>query len=233
MSLFARLPVTGAPHEPPHGFSQVLPAWRGETAVVVAGGPSLTQAQVERCKGRARVIVVNDSYRLAPWADLHYFADRKWFEHHRGKPGFDQFTGERCSISVSHWDDGFVPALHYLRADGPVEGLSTNPQTVRTGSNSGHQALNIAVHAGAALILLLGFDGGRGASGKKHWFGDHWDQTEPNYPRMRQALRTVDNEARARGVRIVNCSPGSAIETFDCDTIERLLPDSTTAALPA
>jgi hypothetical protein len=48
--------------------------------VCVASGHSLTKEDVEYCKGKAKVYIVNDGYKLAPWADLLYAAhtDRDW-----------------------------------------------------------------------------------------------------------------------------------------------------------
>jgi hypothetical protein len=56
------------------------PVWAGETAVLVASGPSLCPSDVDRVRGRARVIAVNDGYRLAPWADVLYACDRRWVD---------------------------------------------------------------------------------------------------------------------------------------------------------
>jgi hypothetical protein len=62
--------------------------WPGSAFVIVAGGPSLTPEQVAACHGRTmfgskvRMIVVNDGYRIAPWADVLYFCDCKWWKWH-------------------------------------------------------------------------------------------------------------------------------------------------------
>ena len=57
----------------------VPPIWRGATVVCLGGGPSLTAADAAQCRGRARVIAINDAYRLVPWADLLYFCDYRWW----------------------------------------------------------------------------------------------------------------------------------------------------------
>ena len=49
--------------------------WAGDTCCILATGPSLTPAQAEYAKGKARVIAVNDAWRLAPWADILYACD--------------------------------------------------------------------------------------------------------------------------------------------------------------
>ena len=60
--------------------------WPGRAFVCIGGGPSLTQSQVAACKDRewgghkVRVIAINDAYKMAPWADVLYFCDDKWWQ---------------------------------------------------------------------------------------------------------------------------------------------------------
>jgi hypothetical protein len=203
-------------------LSEVAREWIGATAVLIGGGPSLTReqvAQVElvREQRRAlRVIAVNDAYRLAPFADICYFADSEWWGWHKDRPDFQAFAGQKCSISDS---GGNIkdPAVHILRnanGRGHSFGLSLDPKQIVTGSNSGYQALNIAVLAGAKTILLLGFDA-REPTGKTHWFGDH-PKREPiaAYAEYRKAFSAGERAILAAGVKVVNCSPGSAIDSF-------------------
>ena len=51
--------------------------WPNSTVVCIGTGPSLTQADVDLCCSQARVIAVNDAYRMAPLADVLYAADDK------------------------------------------------------------------------------------------------------------------------------------------------------------
>lgn len=104
--------------------------------------------------------------------------------------------------------------MHIIR-NGGTAGLSLDPEKVSTGSNSGYQALNLAVLAGAKTVILLGFDGRPAAEGKTHWFGDH-PRVEPLtvYPVIRDAFKAAAEAIKAAGVSVLNCSPGSAIETF-------------------
>ena len=66
--------------------------WIGETVVCIGGGPSLTLADVTSIAGKARVIAINDAYRMAPWADMLYACDLKWWRWHDGAP---YFLGEK------------------------------------------------------------------------------------------------------------------------------------------
>jgi hypothetical protein len=203
-------------------FSEVAPEWHDAAAVLIGGGPSLTPQQVAqvslvRAQRRAlRVIAVNDAYRLAPFADVCYFADSEWWGWHKDRPDFQTFAGQKCSISDS---GGNIkdPAVHILRNAGRSFGLSLDPKSIVTGRNSGYQALNIAILAGAKTILLIGFDAREPSAtmSRTHWFGDH-PRREPiaAYAEYRKAFSAGERAIEAAGVKVVNCSPGSAIDSF-------------------
>lgn len=209
-------------------FSAVAEAWRGAAVAILGGGVSLTHEQVAltrraRESGLFRVVAINDAYLLAPWADLLYFADAQWFEWHRdgiAKPAlglsaeevrgrFAAFAGQKCSISssASRITD---PAVHVLQRAGR-DGWSTDPASIHTGGHGGYQALQIAALAGADTILLLGFDAQLG-----HFHGEHpRPEVASVYPQMIQSFRRAKVAIAAAGVRVINASPGSAIDAFE------------------
>jgi len=203
--------------------SEVTPEWQDATAVLLGGGPSLTVEQVERIRrareaGLVRVIAINDAYRLAPFADVCYFADSEWWGWHKDRAEFIAFAGQKCSIADSgaNITDKDVYILSNANGRGHGYGLSLDPRQIVTGRNSGYQALNIAVLAGAKTVILLGFDAREPSTdGKTHWFGDH-PRREPIavYAEYRKAFSAGAGAIEAAGVRVVNCSPGSAIDAF-------------------
>lgn len=231
-------------------FSRVLPSWKGCTVVLLAGGPSLTREDfatvaAARDGDRVRVIAINDSYLLAPWADAHYAADSKWHRWHTegiAKPvlglaavevreRWAGFAGEKCTVQNS---GGNVPddAVHVLRNKTfPVhgKGISLDPEALVTGRHGGFQALNLAILAGAARVLLLGYDARRGESGEPHWHGDHPipSPCENAYPAFRQAFIDAQDEIAATGAHVVNCSMVSRIDTFPKVPLERALEELT------
>lgn len=96
-------------------------------------------------------------------------------------------------------------------------GLSLDPEYLVTGHNSGYQAINLAVLAGAETIILLGYDGRTPKQGEKtHWFGDH-PRREPDavFELYRKSHAAGAAAIKAAGVRVINCSPGSAIDAFE------------------
>lgn len=218
------------------GFSRINPAWRGATVVIFGGGSSLTLGQVGQCRqqheaGRIRAIGVNDAFLIAPWVDLTYAADSHWWlwtEKGTEKPEigltavevrdrYKFFCGEKLSIqnSGSNITD---PAVHRVRNKfhpNPGDGLSLDPCRIASARNSGFQALNVAILAGAARIILLGYDGKLGADGRSHWFGEHPVPTPiACYEAFRKGFSAGEDAIRATGVEVLNCSPGSAYDNF-------------------
>jgi hypothetical protein len=63
------------------------PDWSGETVVIVAGGPSAADIPLDKARGNAKFITVNDSWKLAPWADA-LFAGFSWWAVNHGVPAF-------------------------------------------------------------------------------------------------------------------------------------------------
>lgn len=181
----------------------------GGTVVCVAGGPSLTPEDVEACRGRATVIAVNDAYRLAPWAEVLYAADGKWWRHHQS--ALTAFAGLKVSIRVAN--AGHPADVQLLNRTGD-RGLELQPTGLRTGRNSGYQAINLAVHLGATRILLLGYDMAFGPKGESHWFGEHWDEIRPPVATFREFFSTLVEPLTRVQVEILNCSRQTALTCF-------------------
>lgn len=216
-------------------FSRVLPLWVDYAVVLIAGGPSLTREQVQlvrtaREADKVRVITVNDAYLIAPWSEVNYAADAKWYGWHAqgvAKPALGltaedvrvrwaAYGGERCAIAWGNdmLADERVHILRNLHDDVHGTGLASDPGYLVTGRNSGFQSLNLAVHAGARQVILLGYDGQPAANGATHWHGGHPKPSAGIYEHIRRSFSAVERDLEAVGVRVVNCSPGSAIESF-------------------
>mgnify|MGYP000877982445 CR=1 FL=1 len=213
-------------------------AWPRCTVVCIAGGPSLTPAQVEACRDRVdengwrvRVIAINNAYQLAPWADVLYFCDDKWWQWHHRK--LADWKGEilRLQGGLHDFGDRRIKVLRNLDQKG---GLSERRDGLHTGQNSGYQAINLAVHYGAARIVLLGYDMHAplvGGKPKTHWFGDHPGGTSPTvYEQMRPWFDTLAKPLAERGVEVINATPGSALRCFPRKTLQEALPHAAMAA---
>lgn len=160
-------------------------------------------------------MVVNDNYRLAPWADWLYAADRNWWDRYADDVSLT-FTGERWTCT-----EGAAKAhgLNHIRS-AKLPGLSRDPSVIHEGHNSGYQAIGLARHFGAERIILLGYD-----MQGTHWFGDH-----PREFRARNDFRVflppfkvLAADLAADGVEVVNCSRDTALKAFPRSTIEQVL----------
>lgn len=216
-------------------FSEIVLAWEGETVAILAGGPSLTAAQFAMVAAahetkRLRCIAVNDSYLRAPYAEVMFGADAAWHAAHRaGKPKpelglsaedvrarYAAFAGLRCSVQQN---GGLAADVHVLGAGYfPIRNALTMPGAGSTelvaGRNGAHQALNLAIRAGAARVLLLGCDGGP-IDGATHHHGGHGEAiSAATWEAVRRSYSAAEGAIAALGVDVVNCSARSHIESF-------------------
>jgi hypothetical protein len=188
--------------------------WPGSTIVCLASGPSLTREDVAYVRGKARTIVVNTTYQLAPWADVLYACDARWWRWHKGAP---DFPGLKFTLTSPVWPD-----VHLLKNMGP-SGLEVKPHGLRTGRNSGYQAVNLAVHLGARRILLLGYDMQR-TGGRQHWHPNHPVVMQPPLNDFVKHFPTMLPVLEKLGVEVVNCTRETAITCFPRMPITEALP---------
>ncbi len=201
-----------AKHAAPTAVPRLYP---GGTIVCIGTGPSLTPADVAYVRGRATaVIVVNDAYKLAPWAEVLYACDSKWWYWKRGEKDLASFAGLKYTLDLK--------AAHYgaqaLRNTGDT-GLDVRPTCVRNGRNSGYQAINVAVHLGAAKIVLLGYD-----MQGDHYFGHHPDQSRPPFQHCLKWFQTLVKPLAELKIDIVNCTRKTALLCFPRQPLEEALP---------
>ena len=202
--------------------------------MVAASGPSLTQEVADLCCG-VRLIVVNDAYRLMPWADVLYAADSQWWKVHEGCPGF---VGERWMTYVGKLGESrkVLAAQHKINIILGVREsrFSTDPSRICLGKpgsgNSGFQAVNLAGLFGVKRIVLCGFDM-RAVDGRQHFFGSHPKSLNPNQnflawvASFREAIQT-----KRQDLEIINATPGSALSFLPFMDLQEALQDARRAA---
>jgi hypothetical protein len=199
----------------------VPPAWRGETAVILASGPSLTREQCEAVRGKARVIAVNNQGidtecdgvtvpAMAPWADVLYAADCKWWRHYADRAL--AFQGIKVTIkNTVPW-----PEVYSLKQSTEYGSFDPRPTHLVSGGNSGYQALHLAVHFGATRILLLGFDMMEGRNRRRHWFGSHPGRLDSrgNFSTWLRAFEKFARVLNEMNVEVINCTAETALRSF-------------------
>lgn len=208
------------PARPKACLTPIPARWTAEPVTLVAGGPSLTPADLEAIRGKTRVIAVNDACRLAPWADMLYAADRPWWNHYRGVP---DFAGEKWTQDKSGGDEAaFRWGLKCIRSE-RKPGLSFDPALIHQGANSGFQALNIAVLMGCRPIYLLGYDM-QPTGGKLHWFGEHPPGVRRgvSFDLFRVAYVEAAPQLAAAGIPVINLSRETALTCFPRSRIDEV-----------
>jgi hypothetical protein len=207
--------------------------WPGQTICILASGPSLTAEDVARVQGRMPTIVVNTTYQRAPWADVLYASDFKWWRWHKGAP---DFAGLKYTLSVAAAEKW--AGLTALDNTGDL-GLERQPTGLRTGKNSGYQAINLAVHFGARRIVLLGFDL-QMTGGRKYWHGDHpievldkkadMKKCQSRLQGFRVRFESIVEPLKAAGVEVINASRQTALTCFRRVSLEEVLGGLSRAA---
>lgn len=218
LECFERMPLDDA-------IAQFGTGWR--EAVVIASGPSVTHDDVEKVR-RWRfepgyehtrgVVVTNNSFRIAPWADVLYAMDQNWWDV-MGKEAKATFTGELLTNKSVNYP-GVTKGDHFIKH--------------RAGMNSGSGAISVAVHRGAEKVVLLGCDGcymaadGTAtfdqAGSKKHWHGDHARGlgNAKSVKNFNAQFKHMADAFKGRAL-IVNCSPVSIVDCFPKATLDEAL----------
>jgi hypothetical protein len=145
-----------------------------------------------------------------PYADALYACDLAWWDMYHGVP---EFAGEKWSThdegtnskAECRWPLTLVRGSH-------ESGFSYDPEVIHYGSNSGFQAVNLAILRGASRIELVGFDM-RIVDDRRHFFGDH-PQGLVNRESYAPFISQFRAAARNCQVPIFNATPGSALDCF-------------------
>jgi hypothetical protein len=194
--------------------------WVGETAVVLGGGPSMSKEVADYVQGKARVIAVNSQGievqqkdqvlpALAPWADILYAGDAKWWNDPFNKPRALAFQGRKVTMR------NVVPYPEVLSLEQSTrrEPFDARPNFIVQGSHSGYQAIHLAAQFGVQRIILCGFDL-RSVNNRAHWFGSYYSKkldTRTNYRMWMIQLGGLLRELTKLRVEVINCTPGSML----------------------
>lgn len=152
----------------------IAPMWQGETVAILGNGPSLADelASVER---PARAIAINRAAAVAPWADMLVSIDGNW------PLEAENFAGMRIVGVESDLDAYFVHLPH--------EVVTLAPGNVIQLRSNALAAMRIAATAGAAKLVLFGFD------------TDRYEEIH-NFPGLTIGLAALTAELQAQGVQV-------------------------------
>ncbi|MGB0203376.1 MAG: hypothetical protein ACPF9R_04400 [Acholeplasmataceae bacterium] len=217
----------------------------GETVVIIATGPSLNEEQVNyvshaHAQGECRVLTINNSYQLAPWADIHVACNDNWWDYYwKNDEVLRNMKADKWT-RYKHQADEF--GIKYINSI-VKNGLSKDQSVVHINKGSGPLAINFATLYGFKKIILLGHDmkfakDYNGAQRKigsspRHFFGEYPKEMQ-HFPRSKNS---IDDNGVIIGlieayngmvkdldeIDIVNCTPDSHLPTFRKSKLEKEL----------
>jgi hypothetical protein len=193
--------------------------WVGDRCFILCNGESIRQQRklIPHLKGR--IIAIKEAVRLRADADVLFVAAEG---HSDFVPDlFKVFTGQYI-IARNKVPARYPETVKRICRTKDHSKLSDLPDHV-CGYDCGTSAIDLAHHFGATEIILLGMD----------MKGDRWCNGEfahpfPHIPndhhrRHSSVLPDIAKDAKRRGIRIVNCSPISAVTCFEKQPLEAFL----------
>jgi len=203
-------------------------------AIVLGTGPSVTPEVIKQLRQtKLPIFGCNNAYQIAPLTAL-LSCNIEWWNYYWPRDislrhgSFDKWTWDKPTADKY--------GLAHIRGEWG-DNLSTNPEVIHYGHSSGYQLLNLAYHYGVREAVLIGYDlrypaGYNGktqtAGGDRHYFGEyppelqHWTKfgigNGGELNGLLDCYRTIDT--KALGMRIINCSPGSALDFFEMGRLE-------------
>lgn len=184
-----------------------------------------------------KAIAINESWRLAPWADILYGCDARWWRRVNGAPDFQgvKVSQDVMALEKREW------GVNLIRTDRSRSDILTDhPGRVgwggTKGGNGGFHCCNLTVQLGVARLLLVGFDMriDRGV----HWHGPHQrgldNPARSTVEKWRAHLDSLAGRFVELGVTVINCSDVSALTAYPKMDLQKALglapPESRAAA---
>ena len=193
--------------------------WPGERCFVICGGESVREQRHLIPKLKGRFIAIKEGVLVRPDADVLFLGGERTPEI--ALPLIPKFRG--TYMVVRGKSDHALPAsVKRVTRTKDHTKLCDLPGHV-CGYDSGTSAINLAYHFGATEIVLIGYDM-RG----RRWFEGEWPHPMPHIPeehfqRHMKPLAALAEDAKAKGIRIVNVSPISRVTCFETRRLEDYL----------
>lgn len=182
--------------------------WEGSTCYIIGGGPSIAKLDLSKFRDK-HTIAVNNSYRIAPWADVLYFMDNIWLKWH--EESIKDFPGLVVSSAPAVKDR---PNIKFLQR-GKRRAFDDREGFITRGSNSGHGGMCLGALFGAKRIVLLGFDM-KMVEGEHNYHDEHDREVPPSIyqDQFVRSFEFVKDYFKENNIEVLNATPGSALPTF-------------------
>ena len=208
----------------------ILPdgAWKGQRCFIIGGGESLRGFDFSKLKNEL-VIGVNRAYEVMP-CTINYAMDNNlyhWITKGRlgqkAKKRFRDFKGIPVWVDSAGYD--YPQGIFILNKLGSQKNNFSMKDGIRSGTNAGFGALNLAVCLGANPIYLLGFDM-EGKDGKQAWWHDGYpdNQNDKIYDGFILNFKRIAPKLKEKGTRVINLNPESKLKCFDFGEFKDIKP---------
>lgn len=182
---------------------------------ILCSGESIGPQKAQIAKLQGHFVAVKHGVLLRPDADVLFLAGE-------GTLTFEmdlirQFHGKYAVVRSKHHPGLPASVLRVSRAKDHTRLCELTDHVC--GYDLGTSAINLAMHFGATEIVMLGYDMAGGH------FCKHPLQNPPqdHFRRHMGPLAALNADAKAKGIRIVNCSPISAVMAFERQPLEAFL----------
>ena len=179
--------------------------------VIVGTGPSLSKEQLERVSHLKR-FGANRSFEFD--LDVITGCNYQFWDYY-----WSQVKEYKCIKWTTQPGSAEKYGINYI--DGLWEpGLSIDKNYIHYHHGSGPQMVNIALHYGCEVMLLIGWDMRYPPGQERHYFGEdaltkgHHPRTGPQgqWNGLIEEMETINPDDY--GIEIVNCTPDSAMTCF-------------------
>jgi hypothetical protein len=186
---------------------------------VIAPGLMLRAEEIEavRAAGVPMFAIANVAIDYTPDAVGMYASDGQWWDHYL--PQLEDFQGRKFTQEAVSAGRYSMMGLEWVEWLHEYDGVPPSGKT--TGCSSGEHALYVVADVYRPLtILLLGYE--YGAAGTGHYFGAHPTQvaSASHWPTMINSMNKTAARLGTLGVRVINCTPVTALECFHKATLE-------------
>jgi len=222
----------------------ILPIFKGETAVLIATGPSITEEQLQLVKrhqelGNCKVFTMNNVYENVPWTDVHFACGGDWWGlYYPRSKELQELKGTKYT-----WYPELAKLynLNYVSAI-VKDGLSVDPSVIHINHGSGPMSINLALHYGIKKLLLIGhdmkfaedYDSKKKKVGSKprHYFNEypktlqHWPSCKIGVSKpgvldgLIETYEKMVPQLKTLDMEVVNCTPNSALKCFRMSTLD-------------
>lgn len=190
---------------------------QSKKVIIIATGASLTESDVDIATGDQSdkfIIAINNAYTVCPQSDVIWGGDARFWDWHYN----DIWINETSRFLTISSDAAEKYNIEYVASKSGMF-LNFDPERpIRQGYNSSFAALNWAILQGAKDIIFLGLDCKPGKD-KTHFFGEHPIAHRSPYHLFIQAFEAAAKQLINTDIKIINCSPDSAVTCFEKKSI--------------